>query len=180
MTEENDIYRIGGQDWEIGEVAFYSKKGKDIETTFRGFLSDGFSREGLYYDEKKKDWTYLDSEIDPALLEATKTIPSGRKQSASHIKTTSPVIEKTPIRSDPDTIFRLEIHEEDDEMVQEVKGAVNSRKLTNAEITKYSEYTYNLLYGLKKRHSIKFSSFKKWAKILNLKPVIQLLPKDKT
>jgi len=174
-----ELYRIGGKDWKIGQKKYCIVDGKKVKLIFRGFLSDGFSGEGIYYDERKKNWTYLDNEVDPDLIKATKTIPNKRKKSANHIKTSIPVSEKISTRIDPNKVFRIELHEEDDEMVQVIKEAINIRELTFSQISSHPHYSYNLLYGLKTRKSIKFSSFKKWAKILNLKIIIQLLPKEK-
>lgn len=77
-------------------------------------------------------------------------------------------------------VIRLDIDDDDDQMVFEVKTALNKGDYTAHQIQqKFGESDgYNLLYGLRTRKTMTLTFFHKWAEFLNKRVSIEL--KDNT
>ena len=77
-------------------------------------------------------------------------------------------------------VLVYDIEDENDDIVRLIKETVNEKEITYAYI--YSRCSsnnegYNLIYGLRTRNSISFSSANKWANILDMELQIVLVEK---
>jgi hypothetical protein len=81
--------------------------------------------------------------------------------------------------------LRFEINEKDDKIVKGLKEEVNKKEITFKDISNVGErlgevgYDYNLVYSLKTRHSIQYSSLVKWSNILNMNIEVNFVPKNR-
>ena len=79
---------------------------------------------------------------------------------------------------DPEVLY-FEIREDDDMLVVELKTKINSARLKMADINLSNTAKYSFVNNFKTRKTIKFSSIKTWADILNLDIHFELVPKKK-
>jgi len=75
-------------------------------------------------------------------------------------------------------ILKYVIFDEDDDMVKLIKETINEKNITLQEVynTIGTEGSgWNLVYGLRTRHSISYEGMEKWANVLDMKIEIKLI-----
>ena len=151
---------------EIGDLVEY--EGKEI--VFRGPLISGTpATPGLWIDPESHEFIVVDRRSDDSVKNMMDSVAGDpRSRMASAVIDDSPPT-GPPERLSSDEILRFEHHADDDDMVRTLKEAVNASGITVRNVSEGIQGGYNLVYGLRKRHSIKYESVLKWCEILRLR-----------
>lgn len=178
MTEDiKKTFKIFGERITVGDLVEY--KGKSL--VFRGYLNSKSSNfPGLYVSKETKKLVIIKkANFDASLLEMLREDPIKQKSSARIEEASPTVVSTVPGRLSSDEILYFEIHEKDDDMVKVLKDAINQARVTVRDACDSISGGYNLVYGLRKRHSVKFDSLEKWCKFLRLKINLSLTPVER-
>ena len=181
-TKKVRVVTVDGYSYQIGDS--YEIEGKNY--VFRGRLpkKGNISKlSGFFFDENE-DPVILDpfKANNPILTDTERNEP--RKSPSAHGGLRSPdhTNPKPPSRDrrwNADEIISFEPYPEDDEMVAAIKAVVNNDgKITITTASKALGHSaYNLLYGLRFRHTMHWASAKQWGTILGRQIEFRIVPK---
>jgi hypothetical protein len=101
-----------------------------------------------------------------------------KKMKNQEIKKPKKVVDEDLRENEP---LEYEIMDDDDDMVRMVKDEINSKGITTTDVYNVSSTPnagYNLIYGLRKRPTMAYKTFQKWAEILDMEVVVTLKEKN--
>lgn len=188
--KENEIYTINK-----------AYKYENAIYVFRGKFEIGEYRPGLYMDDNdelvyieydegkeitekniiKRELNNIEELLNNAKkLKDKENVKKPKKESISNPnRSTSSTLGRPKNKSEEPIIY--EIYDEDDDMVRLIKEAVMDKGITMQDVYNKFESNnegYNLIYGLRVRNSLSFSTAQKWADILGMKIEITLVDID--
>jgi hypothetical protein len=173
---EGVVYEIDGVDYAVGET--YELRGEEL--VFRGMLEDHpVPSRGLYWDQGSWEFVAVTAgAVDAGLMASASEDPPSRGAGAG-VELSSGGDEESEGRQSGEDLLRFKVSDEDDEIVRKLKSIINGRRLTLRGVME-AGLDYNLVYGLRMRHSIKLGSLEKWARLLRLRVSFDLVPEDAT
>jgi len=166
-------FLIDGEEFIVGKIYDFEEEG---ELVFKGLYSPMSIEPGLYYDEDGGELAIIDASIPcDHILENS---PDNKKDPVLvNTSSVNDIKSKKNGRTTANEILKYDINDNDDDMVRLVKQLINERELLVSEVIE--KVKYNLVYGLRKRNSINYSSFLIWADFLRLKAEVTLKPLNK-
>jgi hypothetical protein len=175
---------------------------EDEVFVYRGLYEKGDITPGLYVDETGEMFVIAYDEGDEKTIadvkekaeRAKRKLPAGLNDLLNDIKSTPKEERQRSKRSveeddDDDSSkvkhrstgpLRYDVNPDDDDMVRLIKETINEKDMTMQEVYEKSASNnagYNLIYGLRKRNTLTYDSFLKWAEILGMRAEIRLIEK---
>jgi hypothetical protein len=166
-------YEVYGEILTVGETVEFN----NIEDVFRGVLSKGkIATPGLWLDPATNELLIINRSPTKEIRHMMQNLANDPRSRAASTVIDDNISHISSERLSSDEVLRFDADIKDDDMVRVLKEAINLGRLTVRDVSEGVAGGYNLVYGLRKRHSIKYESLLKWCELLRLKPDIRLLP----
>jgi hypothetical protein len=170
--ENGKRYKVGDEVLEVGEVVEYD----GTPVAFRGRLTGKTAATpGLWLDPKG-GLLLIERAPTDEIRNLMRTLDADPARRAESVVIDESHQAPCPDRLSSDEALRFEPDDADDDMVRALKVAVNASRLSVRDVSEGLSGGYNLVYGLRKRHSIKYESMLKWCEILRLRAEFRLVP----